>query len=486
MSYTKKVYTNLRAGIKMEFTYTVTPNEKERYAKIDWYLSPFPYEDPIGEPGRNATYHMLIDTSTFKINYTWNGKAKQYSHIQPPSVNSGGKIVNYSFCDAGSWLDINRNGVTWFDTDGNWTGQRWWVHMLGSRWLSGSFNVDYKSDGTAQFTLDGRFTCYSRSTSQTKWMTFSPNVVKLESIDKLCTITYNANGGTGTMPDTTYRYNSVGTINLSLNTFKRTGYTFLGWALNKTDTIARYSDGHEWNLYHNGNYTLYAIWGAGKYDIVYHSNYPTGNSSEVTYKVTKNYGVNITIGPISYLTNKTKFSDTSVQGYNFSGWNTKANGSGTTYKPDAVYKTNASLNLYAKWSPIKYTITFRDYFSDKNYGTCSVYYNNELGDEAQTRARYAKDKFEYENPGFKLLGWSTKKLDIFETTPTTSESKKFFDLTAKYKVVGNITLYPVVQCESTVYVYSGGKWKLAIPYVYSGGKWKRAIPYVYSGGKWKL
>jgi uncharacterized repeat protein (TIGR02543 family) len=48
-------------------------------------------------------------------------------------------------------------------------------------------------------------------------------------------------------------------------------------------------------------------------------------------------------------------------GYSFSGWNTAANGSGTSYANDAVYSFAASVTLYAQWTiaaPTTATVTF--------------------------------------------------------------------------------------------------------------------------------
>ena len=46
-------------------------------------------------------------------------------------------------------------------------------------------------------------------------------------------------------------------------------------------------------------------------------------------------------------------------GYTFNGWNTKANGSGTSYSAGATYTANAAVTLYAQWTPT-YTATFAD------------------------------------------------------------------------------------------------------------------------------
>ena len=44
-------------------------------------------------------------------------------------------------------------------------------------------------------------------------------------------------------------------------------------------------------------------------------------------------------------------------GHNFSGWNTAADGSGTTYAAGAKFVISANTTLYAQWTPIDYAIT---------------------------------------------------------------------------------------------------------------------------------
>lgn len=39
-------------------------------------------------------------------------------------------------------------------------------------------------------------------------------------------------------------------------------------------------------------------------------------------------------------------------GYKFVGWNTAADGSGSTYQPGSIYSTNAALTLYAMWKSL--------------------------------------------------------------------------------------------------------------------------------------
>ena len=67
------------------------------------------------------------------------------------------------------------------------------------------------------------------------------------------TVTFDANGGTGTMAPQT----SSGSAALTLNTFTRTGYTFAGWSTTPTGAVV-YADGATYNF--SADLTLYAQW----------------------------------------------------------------------------------------------------------------------------------------------------------------------------------------------------------------------------------
>ena len=73
------------------------------------------------------------------------------------------------------------------------------------------------------------------------------------------TVTYNANGGTGSMSNTTHTYGVSST--LRSNSFTRTGWTFLGWSTSSSATSPDYTNGASVkHLAENGNVTLYAVW----------------------------------------------------------------------------------------------------------------------------------------------------------------------------------------------------------------------------------
>ena len=96
--------------------------------------------------------------------------------------------------------------------------------------------------------------------------------------------------------------------------------------------------------------SIYADWKANAYTVKYNGNGNTGGStagSSHTYDTAKGLTAN-------------GFTKT---GYTFKNWNTKADGSGTSYADKASVKNltataGGTVNLYAQWTANKYTVTY--------------------------------------------------------------------------------------------------------------------------------
>lgn len=154
------------------------------------------------------------------------------------------------------------------------------------------------------------------------------------------TISYNLNGGSVSGNPTSY---NIETATFTLKNPTKTGYTFTGWTGSNGSTaqtsvsIAKGSTG-------NKSYT--ANWRANTYTVAYNANGGSGTtaSSSHTYGVAKTLTANA-------------FTRT---GYTFKGWNTKADGSGTSYTNSQsvsnLTSTNGStVTLYAQWTANTYT-----------------------------------------------------------------------------------------------------------------------------------
>lgn len=163
---------------------------------------------------------------------------------------------------------------------------------------------------------------------------------------KKYTITYKLNNGKNSSKNPASYTITTATITLKKPT--RTGYTFGGWYKDSKykTKVTQIKKGC------TGNITLYAKWTANKYSIVYNGNGST--SGKMTATTGCKYAT-------SYKLKDNAFKRT---GYKFTGWNTKKDGSGTSYANKASVKKLSSksggkITLYAQWKKVKYTITYK-------------------------------------------------------------------------------------------------------------------------------
>ena len=167
------------------------------------------------------------------------------------------------------------------------------------------------------------------------------------------TISYDANGGNGTMENDSLLFDTK--KSLSINTFSKVGYTFIGWAITPNgavvyDDTAIVSELCEEN---NGNITLYAVWE----QTVTVIDFVTTDGDELNSSISVVYGDTLSSSGLVC---------PARDGYIFKGYYTKENGLGELIF-DSQLNTNVSgkwernitsLTLYSYWTPISYTIVF--------------------------------------------------------------------------------------------------------------------------------
>ena len=150
-------------------------------------------------------------------------------------------------------------------------------------------------------------------------------------------VSFDANGGNGTMPDQTAKARTT----LALNTFTRPGYAFDGWATTPTGLRA-FADGASYPF--DANATLYARW-LQIPTVTFDAN--GGSGSLASQSASKATALTQNAGAINR------------SGYTFNGWNASANGNGTAYADGASYPFIASATLYARWActPLSVTVS---------------------------------------------------------------------------------------------------------------------------------
>ncbi|MCZ8516017.1 S-layer homology domain-containing protein [Paenibacillus filicis] len=158
------------------------------------------------------------------------------------------------------------------------------------------------------------------------------------------TVTYNGNGSTGgsvPVDSGSYMQGVTATVYGNTGNLVKTGYTFAGWNTKADGSGTRYAgDGTATFTLGAANVTLYAMWNP-LYTVTYNGNgatsgsVPTDSSSYLQGVIATVYG------------NTGSLVKT---GYAFAGWNTAADGSGTSYAPGASFPMGATnVTLYAQW-----------------------------------------------------------------------------------------------------------------------------------------
>ena len=198
-------------------------------------------------------------------------------------------------------------------------------------------------------------------------------------------LSYNANGGTGSVAGGSHAYGS--TFNLSSSTFTKSGYTQDGWATSANGAKA-YDLGGSYTYNTAGAVTLYAHWVPNEYTITFNNNGGSGSANSIT----ADFNSDVTLPSSGF----------SKDHYDFDGWATTADGAKAYDKGAQIKMPLNGATLYAHYSLQMHVVTY-----DGNGGTPSleediVYY----GDPVDVT------NVDAEKPGYIFQGWALPGGDI--------------------------------------------------------------------------
>ena len=335
--------------------------------------------------GPDATFLMGTDNVTLFAQWVKEGTTTVTYTVKYDAGSGTGTMTDETTYPANSQAEILDNTFTrvgyifagWKDAAGN------------------SYNAGDKITMTADVTLTAQWT------EEQKPVTY--------------TVTYVANNGsTDTMTDTkAYQAGDSATVAGTIFTYD--GYEFNGW---KDAAGTSYKAGDPITI--TGNVTLTAQWTAA----------PTTPVTTYTVKYDSNSGTGTMTDPKAYEsgTTATVMGNTFTKaGYTFTGWTTAADGTGTTYQPDASITMTSNVTLYAQWKQnevlpgVQYTVTYEPN-GGKGASFVATY-------AANATATAASNEFTYE--GYTFVGWNTAK----DGTGTG------YSVAATFPVTGNVTLY---------------------------------------------
>ena len=204
----------------------------------------------------------------------------------------------------------------------------------------------------------------------------------------------------------------------------RTGYIFDDWYDDDT-----FSFTYNFNNSITKNTTIYAKWNAITYTVTYDK-----NASDAT-------GSTPDSGPHTYDVNATLTTNGySRTGYTFSGWALSSGGAVLSSPYKNLTETNgAKVTLYAKWTPLSYTVTFNKNntttgSTDANPTTKTVTYPaTNVGTLPTT---------EPTRTGYRFTGWNTSTTgsgtDFTATTTVNASITVYAQWVARYTVTYNL------------------------------------------------
>ncbi len=199
-------------------------------------------------------------------------------------------------------------------------------------------------------------------------------------------ITFVANGGVGEMlPVVVFGENYI----LPANTFTSEGYEFTGWNTEADGSGVSYYNKQLVTLVEN--MALYAQWELSQAE-------PT----QVTVSFVANGGVGEMFSVVALDENYVLPANTfTSEGYEFIGWNTKADGTGNSYSNEQTITVTENLVLYAQWElsqaePTQVTVSF---VANGGEGEMS-----QIVSSAESLTLPA-NAFTYE--GYEFTGWNT-------------------------------------------------------------------------------
>ena len=221
------------------------------------------------------------------------------------------------------------------------------------------------------------------------------------------TVTYDGNGGkTSDNKDTVTETTADSSVFQAANLFTRDGYEFAGWCVEQQATTEKvYNPGE--TIPFSTDRTVYAQW-KKILSITYYGNGGDGDTPPASSTAGDPYKI-------------------SVNGYtkgdaDFTGWNTKSDGSGKAYEAEKEYTLTDNLTLYAQWA---YEVSF-----DGNGATSGTM----AAVNAPEKKAFTIPANEFTFDGHSFVGWATS-----DTATTKEYDDKGTILAAD--MTGDLTLY---------------------------------------------
>lgn len=344
-------------------------------------------------------------------------------------TNSNGTVNS----GATSGLDVTFKG-SGADTETDASG------INNVSWVVSGNGTTYSNLNSSSSLAMGTYQAYAICTDKAgNTVTTSTKTVTLK---KVAVITFNSNGGSGTMADLECEKGESCT--LTANGFTKTGNTFSGWSTSATGSVV-YTNNSSITV--DSDTTLYAKWSPVDYPIEYVLNGGTNSSSNPD---SYTYGVGVS-----------SFESPKKDGYVFSGWYTS---SSLSTKITSISTTRTgTVYLYAGWEEEEEEIYSITYHLNGGTNSSSNPDSYKWGDVI-TFADPEKDGYNFE-------GWYIDSAYTTKKTGIISTEVGDVDLYAKWSVIETTSVYTLTYdsyggtgCDTSKTATEGSAWgELCVP-----------------------
>ena len=384
-------------------------------------------------PAGTYTFKFNVSTKALQVIYpTVTHPAEGYAYFQKQDSWNGFKVYNYT--------DDNNRLSDWDGSPAvtNTTticGKTYYYTALATQFQK----VIFRDNGSNQWKeisvsgYSGKYCGDDYNATPQTWKTFNKY-----------SITYNANGGTGTMTNVSGICPGDNQI-LAANTYTKAGHDFAGWATSASGNVVYADKATISNI--NSNITLYAKWTPKKYAITSNltncssdpeipSSYTyTGSAANLTYTITPSTGYAL---PDAVTVSGTTYT-----------WD-KATGKLTL---TGTISSNVTITVTAKKV---YTITWKVNKQTYTEGTpTQTVYEGSTYKNLTLPTAPADGTLDECYTGKKFVGWSTENIGSTESDAPSILFKTAAEAPST-EITANTTLYAVFATETTTGSGSAG------------------------------
>jgi len=385
--------------------------------------------------------------------YYFFARSIQNTNFYEGAASSGLKVVAPIPLTKNLWTDgsitSTTDGILYsFDVVSNTTYYVWWNdRKQGNNFKTLDIKASaYYNDGTIapvasyqfadvdsgwtsaqSFTADRNGTVHLLVTpyDNTGTGTFAVLYNDTGSRPAIYTVTFNANGGSGSVPPVQAVQSGYSITLPSGNGLYRSSFSFGGWSTTSSGAVPIYPTNSSYTP--TGNVTLFAKWNELTYTVSFNIN---GGQGTTPAPQTVRRGSSIT------LPNGNGFSRGASNTYTFAGWN--SSGSGTVL--NSPYTPDRDITLYAVWLD-PYEVKF-----SVNGGTRNGVDNIPIGYTVRRGSSITLPNGNgVSRPGFTFGGWSTASSGAVTIYPANSS----------YTPTGNATLHAVWMCTISFNINGG-------------------------------